>query len=60
MLFSISSCLFELFSLGPSLPDHVAQPHQPFEHEIDKTRPQHRADPMARRLVLPPAVLVVN
>jgi hypothetical protein len=58
MLFSILLGCLNYF--GPSRPDHVAQPHQPFEHEIDKTRPQHRADPMARRLVLPSAVMAVN
>ena len=35
----------------PPLPRHMAQPHQPFEHEIDEARPQHRVDPVVRRLV---------
>jgi hypothetical protein len=59
MLFSILlGCLNYLARSVPA--GHVAQPHQPFEHEIDKTRPRHRADPMARRLVLPSAVMAVN
>ena len=29
----------------------MAQPHQPFEHEIDEACPQHRVDPVLRRLV---------
>jgi len=39
--------------VGPSAlrPHGVAQPHHPFEYEVGETAPQHRIDPVMRRLI---------